>query len=130
MNAPHALVERLRAATGASRELDALIEVEARRQDAYRAGLNDEQRAKWRSGTNGVVTDGSTTYFSYTFTASVDAALALVERCLPGSDWKIERLSEQEFGASVNEFMGYAAPTAPLALLIALLTALSEPNHE
>jgi len=66
-------------------------------------------------------------------TASIDAALALVERKLPG--WSVEiyidsgtngraavKLSSP--GTYSKDYWGWAAPTAPLAIIAALLRAL------
>ncbi|MHB1086117.1 MAG: hypothetical protein ACYCZ0_00010 [Minisyncoccota bacterium] len=72
------------------------------------------------------------------YTASVDAAIALVERLLPGIFWVVgkgkTREAEPPFGCHLlfgsDEIIGDGeAPTAPLAILSALLTALlSETN--
>jgi hypothetical protein len=65
------------------------------------------------------------------FTASIDAALALVERKLPGCRWYIGRNPEakRECDATLEASNGTAggadAPTAPLAILAALLDALA-----
>lgn len=83
------LLERVRAATGPDREIDGMIEVEARRQQAYRVGLNDEQRAHWATTIEGVVYDNATRYNASPYTASVDAILALIERELPGCRWGV-----------------------------------------
>jgi hypothetical protein len=75
------LIARLEAATEPSRALDAAIEVEVRRFQAYAAGLNDDQRAKWQPiGTKGEVCEGGTRYHAPSYTFSVDIALSL----LPG----------------------------------------------
>ena len=66
------------------------------------------------------------------YTASIDAALALVERMLPG--WGVS-LHIGDTGASCavskpvkfEEIWG-SAPTVPLAILAALLSALSSQN--
>lgn len=64
------------------------------------------------------------------FSSSLDASIALVERVLPGWDWHVARLDDNEFSAAVatwnnSEDSGAAhAKTPPLALLTALLKAL------
>jgi hypothetical protein len=65
-------------------------------------------------------------------TASIDAAVALIERTLPGWRWMVRRIYPEDGGGPL--FCAYAeqvdgpmfsrtAPTAPLALIIALLEA-------
>ena len=142
------LIERLEAATGADRELDALIMINLGLIDGEMFGLADgyvwELRLGW--GTNGeaVVEAWATcgdgldqlhmTRKPRPLTASLDAALALVEEKLPG--WK-RGLAEQDAGGwcaslwkpqpggkpSVLVF-AEDAPTPALAVLIALLKAL------
>lgn len=58
---------------------------------------------------------------------SIDAALALVERKLPGSGYSIIRF-DNGLGVQAEVGDGYVAeaPTAPLAVLSALLVALSQ----
>lgn len=65
------------------------------------------------------------------YTASVDAALDLVERCLPGWDYSIENMHEDGCYGKVwkngwhdDTFVAEVAPTAPLAILLAAFTAL------
>jgi len=66
--------------------------------------------------------------FTPRITMSIDAALALTERVLPGWTWMMENSTEKSFvlwkpkaiRATVNEF----AVTLPLAILAALLSAL------
>lgn len=132
------LIERCKAATGPDRHLDALIEVEARRHEAYRVGLDDNTRAYWRATIDGNVYDTGTSYMSPHYTASVDATLALVERCLPG--WWLHGLGKSPLhglwwctlysldaqkAVEVEE-----ADTAPLAILSSLLKALGATNGQ
>lgn len=61
------------------------------------------------------------------YTASIDAALALVERVQPGCDWGIDKTDEGDpeewFDAVVGE--GFSQHrTAPLAILLALLRSI------
>lgn len=65
------------------------------------------------------------------YTASIDAALALVERLLPNASWGIRTTMEGSFAADVpfvklrdTHPSPVLARTAPLAILAALLTAL------
>jgi hypothetical protein len=96
------LLAALKAATGPSRELDTAL-----------------------AATFGEC-DPTTEYF----TSSIDAALALVERTRPGCGWHV---STQDDGYTawlelIDRDVIETAPTAPLAILIALMTAL-EANH-
>jgi len=77
----NALLERVRKASGADRFIDALIEAEGRRQEAYRVGLDDGTRAHWKATIDGDVFDTSTAYAAPRFTSSIDAAVDLVGRC-------------------------------------------------
>lgn len=108
------LLERVRSATGPDRELDAdLIKALGCHSWAGRMRYHDEQMWVDFGGSN--------------ITASIDAALGLVERVLPGHDYIIGHTNggltihcrlgpnEMEFGA-----------TAPLAILAALLQALTK----
>ena len=60
------------------------------------------------------------------YTASIDAALGLVERKLPGMGWELIAFDNREAGvqAVIGDDMA-DAPTAPLAILKALLSALA-----
>lgn len=91
------LAERVEAATGPDRELDALIEVELRRLAAYAAGLNDSNRAQWRASATGGVHDPHTVYTAPRYTASIDAAMSLVPW-----DWLKER--EYRFGLEQDDW--------------------------
>lgn len=94
------LLERVKAASGPDRELD------------------------------GEVHDFATQtveQYAPAYTASVDAALALVERLLPGWNWHLNRLGQPR--AVINDgpkaqFECWDNTTLPLAILAALLTAL------
>lgn len=136
------LLERVRAATGPDRELDARIYALADDRDIREAigpdgpwrGLkmllgrsrrppHDEcVLAIWHRNSGEVSAQGAPHY-----TASLDAALALVERVLPDWAWSIGNLSTggqaylMRKGGSMAE--GKAA-TPPLAVLAALLVAL------
>lgn len=69
------------------------------------------------------------------YTASIDAALALVERKLPGASWSVRTAMEGGYAADVPFVqlkdmhpLPVLARTAPLAILAALLTALHNPG--
>lgn len=60
------------------------------------------------------------------FTSSLDAALALVERVLPGTEWAVSTLygkCHAEVNMNAEEPATAQAATIPLALCIALLSA-------
>lgn len=116
------LLERVKAATGPSRTLDALIS-EALQQDVIAdAGYDDDGKLN------------RITFAMPRYTASIDASLALMKRKLPDANcYGVER---DPFGWNayvsrnhVNEghwLKEAVAPTAPLAILAALLTALQD----
>lgn len=83
------LQARVEAATGPDRELDGAIEVAIRWLEAGRVGLKPEHRAPWKSDKFGSVFDVSVSYAAQPFTRSIDAAIALVGRVLPGWWWKV-----------------------------------------
>jgi hypothetical protein len=73
------------------------------------------------------------------YTASIDAAIALVERMLPGWRWSIgtelaEDFKTTEYGGNIYPFeqpfpaeldtYGYSQANAPIAILLALFRAL------
>ena len=75
---------------------------------------------------------GSVMFMAPAYTASLDAALALVERVLPGAGWLcgvaqdhyMAEIFRTRYVSGVIPRMGYAeAPTPALALLAALLRA-------
>ena len=83
------LIEAIERAKEPSRSLDALIEVEVRRWQAYEAGLNDKQRAHWKPvGDKGEVicTQGITRYHPPIYTFEIDKALLLVPE---GWEWLV-----------------------------------------
>lgn len=83
------LIEKLEVATKPSRELDALVECELRRLQAYEVGLSDSLRAHWRLiGARGEVIDGQelTRYHVPEYSSLVDAALTLIPR---GHRWYV-----------------------------------------
>lgn len=86
---PSVLVEllvRVEAAKRPSRKLDALLEIAARKVEAYRVLPDPKHHAVWTPmhGLNGAVESQGCRYAAEAFTASLDAAMALCERVLPG----------------------------------------------
>lgn len=131
------LLERVKAATGPDREIDvALLHLwdpdhEALRSydERYQIELRDGVFSVWK-------TDGgySASVPFPRFTASIDAALALVGRVLPG--WNVQFGTLKSGGARARVALDwpevapldecYDAPTAPLAILAALLLSLTK----
>ena len=114
------LIERLEAATGPDRELDAAILVQTR------VGWSDRQYWNWR----GCLPKGdeANTELDYArdraknFTSSIDAALTLVPK---GDDWKVGFNGHAHAWAKTG-IAGMATATTPaLALCIAALRARS-----
>ena len=132
-----ALLTHLQAATGADRELDGLLAVQfggAKTKDFY-----------GRDFTQVVRKFGSETFTSVQwdswkvpcFTASIDAALGLIERVLPGWTWSAHPHHEGGMTMGVHPGPGIASVNGPwekwgtaktpaLALCCALVQALIE----
>jgi len=116
------ILERLKSATAASRELDAEIAKAIGYQNVGHHDVGSPHLWGWY----GLSPDGDKVQIP-PFTASIDAALALVERMLPG--WKYEirprfaKLLNPHKPRSDASGMG---DTPALAILIALFTALKE----
>lgn len=115
------IVERAGKATGADRALDLALAT-ALVPDVVVLRRNDDDTA-----------NEPYTYWEYT--GSVDAALGLVERLLPGTRPRLDfderprcylhRSTGFTIGSTQTGWFGYAdAETMPLAILFALLTAL------
>lgn len=105
------IVERLKRATGADRELDAAIAVHVRHYVGHESGGNFRPPA---------------------YTKSLDATLALVEAKLPGANWSMSKGTEQYHALIDDDIVepraiGHA-PTPAIALLIALFRALESSN--
>jgi hypothetical protein len=129
------ILKRLKAATGPSRELDARI---------HQALFPDQQiminggsvRHKMPAQYSTIATISIDTwqgdfeglasmFFTERYTASIDAALALVDRMLPGHDYILGHTNE---GLTIHAQLGpnemCFGETLPLAILTALFTAL------
>lgn len=123
------LQSRVRAATGPDREIDAEIHAAAfGGAPAYRC--SDSTRRSYGPGTVHEHDNGGfvkNAHVTSAYSSSIDAALELVERVLPGVNWEIQRLDEGDpepwFDAQVGEALAQAR-SAPLAILDALLSAL------
>jgi hypothetical protein len=113
------LRDRVRAATGPDRGIDAICEIRLRRHQAYAVGLDDSSRAHWKPiGTAGEVHEGGTRYHAPLYSRSTDAGLVFLERLdLP---W-MKVLRE-----SLHHCRDSKASSLPLALLEAALTTLIE----
>ena len=119
------VLDRLKAATGPDRELDAAIEL------AY--GYSIPSDAIFRPETDYVQCqwnwvhplDGKIFHICPLYTASIDAALALVERMLP--EWRFvirATLCELKHPQRMLKDVDGRGATPALAILIALFTAL------
>lgn len=83
------LIEQVHGAKKPSRRLDAWIETEIRRFEAYKAGLNDETRAMWAPiGSTGEVSDTSTRYHAPLYTFDLSVSVQTIYRVLPGWGWR------------------------------------------
>lgn len=129
------LIERVKAAQGSDREIDAslfiaLVEPTWHTSPKDPGAVAADKQYFWPEGKLKYLTRNSKVAPQYT--ASIDAALALVERCLPGWSWNIGHDANDELHATlwhgVTEHDEYAA-TAPLAIILALLTAMQEQNN-
>ncbi len=132
----HHLITRISKLDAPDREVDALIEVAVRCIEAAQSGLAEEHWANWQASPDGTVYDPHTRYSSQSFTASIDAAVSLAERVLPGWYWGI---TQGDDGEDAVEFQGNVWPSIQpypaeleqygyhkfpaIALLIALLRA-------
>lgn len=107
--------------------MDTHVEVAVRAFETAKTGLAREHWAVWRASSSGIVGDGATQYASTPVTTSLDAALALAERVLPGWPcWGVATDKPDRIGAVLassdrdNGVMGHAPNPA---LCIAILRA-------
>lgn len=121
------LLERLEKSKSGGRDLDALVEIEHRKLEAYAVGLTDEQRAHWRPvGGNGEVEEGGTRYHPPLYSFNIDDALRLIP-----DGWKAilytENGTAELYDAKLEKRQGIRersqAATLPLAICAAALRA-------
>jgi hypothetical protein len=118
------LIDRLEAGTGADRELDARIYYNLALTKTSPYALSEDDWVRhFQSGVP--LNDGEPP----PLTGSIDASLALVELLLPGwflhLDYAGDREAEHRWRCTVGNETPYTrAPTAPRAILIALMRAL------
>ena len=137
------LIERVEKATGPDRELDIAI-FEAAHPKGTLTGSG------WLWTRREIAPAGLVWYwldrkkltqpdFVENYTASIDAALALVEKVLPGwrrqffersdgSGWTARLISPTRDMVSTDELK--ACPSAPLAILLALLRSIQKQDNE
>ena len=131
------LAERLEAATEPDRKLDADLWWAFKRPAAERCFWNGALGLPRKLGENDPMPSGlgrsGCISMAPPYTASIDAALALVEAMLPpyGWSWRVqhtlgsERASIWREGLRSEWSISLTAPTAPLAILRALVAALA-----
>lgn len=127
------LIAKLEAATGPDRELDVAISCAIDGRVLEKRG-NDRKEWLYPQGKDGGRQDpgpyGYTTNMSPSFTASIDAAVALAERVLPGLDWGAYSFGEDGAQGKVwkhgwhDDTVIYGDhPSPAIALVIAILRA-------
>jgi hypothetical protein len=126
MSEINALIEKLKVATGPDRRIDGDIAEALKQVPAWCTKRHHTQPELWSDGGPGL---RAKTWLAEKYTDSIDAALALVERVLPGVDWSIDRRDEGDpeewFDVTVGaSFVQHRS--APLAILLSLLLALSQ----
>ena len=135
------LIEELEKAGGPDRMLDAKIECEKRRYDAYALGMGDELRSHWKPiSPRGEVIDGQglCRYHAPTYTFSQDAAATL----LPWGDHPGATFTVRTVQSGIDSFYCYAEFTCPsterqgrarteaMATVICALRAIEETHHQ
>lgn len=130
------LIERVGGATGPDRELDAAIAVHFKIIAAKMFGLADGYIYEFRVSEDLVNVEVWSTCGDgrdqrqlrrapNAYTASLDAALGLVERVLPGMHWRLWRSeTAKAFAADIGDNDTAYAPTPALALLSSMLRAV------
>ena len=120
------ILERLRAATGPDRELDALIWLETTDGATRRESTVTSSTNLWPPYTIDETRDATGRLITVpSYTASIDAALALVERMLPGRDIAVYAFGGKEWRCIIGGHTSWPKlMPAPLAILTALFAAL------
>lgn len=149
-----ALIERIEAASGPGRELDAHISFLigdhkiVSRSSGWAIFEAPFEQGNWAAASGCKSYDDAISMLASflslpAYTTSIDAAVALVERMLPGQQWTLgQNIHHRYWLCTLNVISGdpegvtamassHAAPTPPLAVLAALLRALQhqEPSH-
>lgn len=128
------VVERLEKGEGADRELDAEIVALLNDCIVKRYPPTDDfgPKATWQfwsnDGKHFIGSDShspTSKFFVPKLTASLDAAISLVEKMLPGCDWHIDR-NKLGFGAFIGPVDEFHATSAARALLLALLRTIAK----
>lgn len=131
------LIARLEAAEAGSRELDALVWLRFNRPE-YSGGVKALEMRSWYDGRGHMIleTDAGEEVADDlgigTYTTSLDAALALAERVLPGFTWRVQRHTSGMFDAALwsdpdDNYVGYGrTPSPALSLCIAILKAKAQ----
>lgn len=140
-----ALIERVEKATGPDREIDLAIDLalfpasEIAKLMQFRRGLDNNEGMSWDIHHSGSVVfqkidhHGACYYNGgyplAKYTSSLDAAVALAERVLPGAHWEIhgDCSAMMRIGpAAADDICVWKAATPALALVAATLRALSQ----
>lgn len=133
------LLERVKDAAGPDRGLDGLIAIAFPPDGEARTELGEATSRYgkyWFKHEHG---EGSA--LPRLYTASIDAALALTERLLPGWSYQVSKSHGEHdpffvarvakaLGDDVTGFDGISDHSAPLAILAALLSSLSKEGNE
>jgi hypothetical protein len=121
----HELMERVKAESGPDRELDARLWCFAEGAKFSHLARHDAAMIYFIEGKPGSCRETGWP----TYTASIDAAVALIERVLPGCEWDVSTASGGRAGYEVEIVRPHGGawtrpgPTPALALVAALLEA-------
>lgn len=131
------LIEKLKAATGPDRELDAEVALHLTKPEGDGAYWSMPLREGPEACAPGTLWGKNRGFRSILedapeYTASIDAALALVAEKLPGWDWELcldrgeydFQLTSRRPELSCTYYAGFTKSSPAIAILIALLTAL------
>jgi hypothetical protein len=124
------LLERVKAATVPDQEMDAdlwlAVVPDAMRRNVMAAWPDEQPIWEYSDPDRNLIGR----HLVPRLTASIDAALALLERMLPGHDWMLDKGSEISCAIwRTRDLLAVAnsiAATPPLAILAALLSALND----
>lgn len=124
------LIARSEAAEGPDRELDCHLWVVAQGGDARMNYVESESKCfVWERGLDGMWIRGVVNFRAVpSYTSSIDAAVSLAERVLPGIRWELTTTGFKPGASLVTDggiFGGYAA-TPALAICLSTLRALQQ----